>query len=258
VTALRTSIAAVTLCAALVALAAPVASAKPKRWIDVSRFQGAIEWERVGDTRVEFAFVQASRGDGSDCSVVPDRCGADERYAANHEGARAAGLRIGAYHRAFAGGGGRRATKQDALSEANLFADQVGELRSRDLRPALDVETPFDGLGPREPRPWIRTWLKAVRGKLGARPIIYTNASSWQATGDTVRARRPPAVDGELRRRQPRRARRELGRTGVVDLAVHELGEGGRHLRLGGSRPYRDRVAQGQRTLTPSRDLPKS
>jgi len=88
---------------------------------------------------------------------------------------------------AFAGGGGRRATKQDALSEANLFADQVGELRSRDLRPALDVETPFDGLGPRELRPWIRTWLKAVRGKLGARPIIYTNASSWQATGDTRR-----------------------------------------------------------------------
>jgi GH25 family lysozyme M1 (1,4-beta-N-acetylmuramidase) len=187
VTALRRSIAAVALYAALVALAAPVASAKPKRGIDVSRFQGAIDWEPVGRTRVEFAFVQASRGDGSDCSVVPDRCGADERYAPNYEGARAAGLRVGAYHRAFAGGGGRRATKQDALSEANLFIDQVGELRRRDLRPALDVETPFGGLDPRELRRWIRTWLRRVRGTLGAKPIIYTNASSWRATGDTRR-----------------------------------------------------------------------
>jgi GH25 family lysozyme M1 (1,4-beta-N-acetylmuramidase) len=187
VTALRRSIAAVALYAALVALAAPVASAKPKRGIDVSRFQGAIDWEPVGRTRVEFAFVQASRGDGSDCSVVPDRCGADERYAPNYEGARAAGLRVGAYHRAFAGGGGRRPTKQDALSEANLFIDQVGGLRRRDLRPALDVETPFGGLDPRELRRWIRTWLRRVRGTLGAKPIIYTNASSWRATGDTRR-----------------------------------------------------------------------
>jgi GH25 family lysozyme M1 (1,4-beta-N-acetylmuramidase) len=186
VTALRGSIAAIALCATLGALAAP-ASAKPKRGIDVSRFQGAIKWERVGESRAEFAFVQASRGDGSDCSVVPDRCGADELYAANYEGARAAGLRVGAYHRAFAGGGGRRATKQDALSEASLFANQVGELRRGDLRPALDVETPFGGLDERELRRWIRTWLKRVRGKLGAKPIIYTNASSWQATGDTRR-----------------------------------------------------------------------
>jgi GH25 family lysozyme M1 (1,4-beta-N-acetylmuramidase) len=187
VTSPRRSVAAVALCATLVALGPAEASAKPKRGIDVSRFQGAIDWERVGRTNVEFAFVQASRGDGSDCSVVPDRCGADEQYAANYEGARAAGLRVGAYHRAFAGGRGRRATKQDALGEANLFVDQVGELRDRDLRPALDVETPFGGVDKSELRRWIRTWLEQVRGKLGARPIIYTNSSSWQATGDTRR-----------------------------------------------------------------------
>jgi GH25 family lysozyme M1 (1,4-beta-N-acetylmuramidase) len=187
VTGPRRSVAAVALCAALVAFAPAEASAKPKRGIDVSRFQGAIDWGRVGGTKVEFAFVQASRGDGSDCTVAPDRCGPDERYAANYEGARAAGLRVGAYHRAFAGGGGRRATKQDALAEANLFIDGVGELRHRDLRPALDVETPFGGLDERELRRWIRTWLKRVRGKLGAKPMIYTNSSSWQATGDTRR-----------------------------------------------------------------------
>jgi len=179
-------LAASTLCVvALLALAPAVAAAKPKRGIDVSRFQDEIDWERVGRTKVEFAFVQASRGDGLDCSVVPDRCGADEFYGANYEGARAAGLRVGAYHRAFAGGGGREETKNDARAEANLFVDQVGELRDGDLLPALDVETPFGGLSEKGLRRWIRAWLDRVRSRLGAKPIVYTNSSSWLATGDT-------------------------------------------------------------------------
>ena len=96
------------LCLALLALAPTVATAAPKRGIDVSRFQGEIKWQRVGQTNVEFAWVQASRGEGDDCAVVPDRCGADEFYADNYAGASAAGIRVGAYHRTFAGGGGRR------------------------------------------------------------------------------------------------------------------------------------------------------
>ncbi len=153
--------------------------------IDVSRFQGEIDWERVGETNVEFAFVQASRGDGGDCAVVPDRCGADEFYAANYLGATEAGIRVGAYHRAFADGRGRKSARRDARKEANLFLEQVGALRQGDLLPALDVETPFGGLNRRSLRAWVHAWLKRVRRKLGVRAIIYTNSSSWQATGDT-------------------------------------------------------------------------
>ena len=69
-----------------------------------------------------------------------------------------------------------------------MFVDQVGELRDGDLLPALDVETPFGGLSKKGLRRWIRTWLDRVRRKLGGpKPILYTNASSWQATGDTRR-----------------------------------------------------------------------
>jgi GH25 family lysozyme M1 (1,4-beta-N-acetylmuramidase) len=85
------SMLAIAVCVAVAALAPATASAQPKRGIDVSRFQGEINWKRVGTTNVKFAWVQASRGDGSDCAVVPDRCGADEFYAANYEGATAAG-----------------------------------------------------------------------------------------------------------------------------------------------------------------------
>lgn len=165
--------------------AAPAAKRVPG--IDVSRFQDEIDWERVGETNVGFAFVQASRGSGDDCAVVADRCGADEFYEANYLGARAAGIRVGAYHRAFANGRGRASAKRDARAEANLFVEQVGALRKRDLIPALDVESPFGDLNERSLRAWVRAWLKRVRRKLGVRPIIYTNASSWQATGDTAK-----------------------------------------------------------------------
>ena len=171
----------------LLALAAADADAKPKRGIDVSRFQGEINWKRVGGTSVEFAWVQASRGDGGDCAVVPDQCGPDGFYADNYVGATDAGIRVGAYHRTFAGGGGKRGTKRDARREAKVFIDQVGALREGDLLPALDVETPFGGLSEKRLRQWIRVWLERVRRKLGAKPIIYTNHSSWQATGDTRR-----------------------------------------------------------------------
>ncbi len=171
----------------IVALAAPGAHAGGRvLGIDVSRFQGAIDWERVGETRVRFAFAQASRGSGSDCTVVHNRCGADEFYAANYRLAREAGIRVGAYHRAFADGDSRREARRDARAEAKPFIAQVGKLRRHDLLPALDVETPFGSLNERRLRVWVRTWLRRVRRKLGERAIVYTNLSSWQATGDTT------------------------------------------------------------------------
>lgn len=171
---------------AALALGAPGAMAAERvRGIDVSRFQGEIVWNRVGETKIRFAFVQASRGSGNDCAVVPSECGPDGFYERNYRRARANGIRVGAYHRAFAGGGDRAGAKRDARAEARVFLEQVGKLRRRDLLPALDVETPFDGLDPQELRTWIRTWLKRVEAELGVKPIIYTNHSSWQATGDT-------------------------------------------------------------------------
>lgn len=173
--------------AAVLALA--LAAPAPGAWkpgIDVSRFQGKIGWEAVGGTPMRFVFAQASRGDGSDCTVVPGRCGTDKYYARNYRGARAVGLRVGAYHRAFVGGGDRAGAREDARAEANLFVSMVGHLRRRDLLPALDVESPFGGLGPNRLRLWIHTWLRRVEHRLGAKPIIYTNQSSWNATGNTT------------------------------------------------------------------------
>jgi lysozyme len=176
---------------AVFAVAAPTASAaapvNPRLpGIDVSRFQGLIDWPLVGASEVKFAFVQASRGSGADCTVRPNRCGADEHYISNYGEAKLAGIRVGPYHRAFAGGDGRAGVKADARAEAAVFIAEVGSLHPGDLRPALDMEEPFGELTPTELRVWARTWLEKVERALGARPIIYTNATSWSALGSPL------------------------------------------------------------------------
>ena len=170
--------------AACAAFAAPASARLPG--IDVSRFQGTIDWTRVGKTDVRFAFLQASRGSGRDCTVAHLRCGPDEYYDLNYEGAKANGIVVGPYHRAFVGGKGRRTAKLDAKREARVFIQSVGDLRGGDLRPALDLETPFAGLSAKQLQLWTRTWLTRVERAFGAKPIIYTNYSSWSALDHTT------------------------------------------------------------------------
>lgn len=174
---------------AALALAGSQASAQTKPLgVDVSRFQGTIDWPTVAGDGIGFAFVQASRGNGYDCTVKSTSCGADAYYAANYANAKAAGVRVGAYHRAFATGSSRAGARADAITEADLFVSQVaaaGGIQPGDLLPVLDVETPFTGLTAGRLRTWVKTWLVRVRKRLGQRPMIYTNATSWRATGDS-------------------------------------------------------------------------
>jgi GH25 family lysozyme M1 (1,4-beta-N-acetylmuramidase) len=172
--------------AALAAVPAAAVAGLP-RGVDVSRFQGGIDWPAVAETKVSFVFAQASRGSGDDCLVRRGRCGADNFYRRNVTGAQAAGLPIGPYHRAFASGRTRARAKADARREARVFSRAVEEAGDFDLRPVLDVESPFTRLDPGRLRLWIRTWLERVERKLGVKPIIYTNATSWSETGDTLR-----------------------------------------------------------------------
>jgi GH25 family lysozyme M1 (1,4-beta-N-acetylmuramidase) len=180
------------LCAAALCLAALLAvpgqaSAGTKAiGIDVSRFQKEIDWTSVAGAGIRFAFIQASRGSGADCTVKPAQCGADQYFAANRAAAESVGIRVGAYHRAFATGATDAEARADALAEADLFISQVGSLNSGELIPVLDAESPFTGMTATSLRTWIRVWVKRVAKRLGRKPMIYTNASSWSATGNTA------------------------------------------------------------------------
>ena len=180
------ALAALVVAAGTLALsAAPATAGTRAMGIDVSRFQGTIDWPTVAASGVKFAFVQASRGSGADCTVRPGQCGADPYFAANRLAAKSAGIRVGAYHRAFATGSTIADARADALAESDVFLLQVGSLQPGELIPVLDVETPFTGMTPTTLRTWIRVFVKRVTKRLGRKPMIYTNASSWAATGNT-------------------------------------------------------------------------
>jgi lysozyme len=167
-----------------------LATAKKSMGIDVSRFQEKIDWKKVDKDGVDFAFVQASRGDGNNCVTVPDNCGRDKWWSRNYDEARKQNIPVGPYHRAFFDGGDKKDAKKEAKKQAKIFLKEVGDLKKGDLKPVLDFESngggsAFGGFGEKELKTWIQTWLDEVEDELGTEPIIYTNNSSWQSTGDT-------------------------------------------------------------------------
>ena len=133
----------------------------PLPGIDVSHWQGTIDWSAVAADGVEFAFVKAT--EGGDYT--------DPRFAANWAGARQAGVVRGAYH--------FYRPQTDAMAQAAHFLGTV-TLASGDLPPVLDVEV-TDGRSADAVAAGVRTWLQEVERVTGRRPIIYTRASFWTA-----------------------------------------------------------------------------
>ncbi len=82
--------------------------------IDVSKFQGDIDWEKVAADGVAFAFVRAGyRGYGSGALVE------DAYFAQNVEGAQAAGIAVGVYFYTQA------ITVEEALEEAAMVLELI-------------------------------------------------------------------------------------------------------------------------------------
>lgn len=132
--------------------------------IDVSKYQGFIQWPevanmRVGTVQLRFAFIKATQG----------KSRLDHRFSRNWEEAKTAGILRGAYHFFEPG--------VDGDEQANKFLEHV-PLQSGDLPPVLDVEqigrTPVKLLQDR-----VAQWIKRVEERYGIQPIIYTNADFY-------------------------------------------------------------------------------
>ncbi|MCY8025650.1 glycoside hydrolase family 25 protein [Bacillus sonorensis] len=77
--------------------------------IDVSHWQGDINWKKVAGDGIDFAFIKATEG-----TTLKDK-----KFEKNVSGANAAGIKTGAYH--FA----RFGSKSEALAEAKFFLSTV-------------------------------------------------------------------------------------------------------------------------------------
>ncbi|TWJ56156.1 glycoside hydrolase family 25 protein [Bacillus paralicheniformis] len=81
--------------------------------IDVSHWQGNINWKKVAGDGIKFAFIKATEGTTLQ----------DNKFETNVSGANAVGIKTGAYH--FA----RFGSKSEALAEARFFLSVVNKVR---------------------------------------------------------------------------------------------------------------------------------
>ncbi|HUF58530.1 MAG TPA: GH25 family lysozyme [Actinomycetota bacterium] len=150
--------------AVLTTLAAVPAIAAPRvPGIDVSKYQGRIQWPAVASSSVRFVIMRATLGNRY----------RDERYAQNLAGATANGLVVGAYHFAKPSLGLR-----DARGEADHFL-RVARVGAGDVLPVLDIEE-TGGLSPEQLRIWAQAWLNRVHSRTGVRAMIYTGNYFWR------------------------------------------------------------------------------
>jgi len=123
--------------------------------VDVSRYQSEIDWEKVSDQDIVFAYVKASEGE----TIT------DTHFCKNWDAIKKAGIKRGAYH--FF-----RPTTS-VLTQAQNFIDNV-ILETGDLPPVLDVEV-MDGVPKEALIKRMKTWLDIIEMHFQIRPIIYTN-----------------------------------------------------------------------------------
>ncbi len=134
--------------------------------IDVSEFQGSVDWPTVAKSGMGFAIARVS--DGTDTL--------DPQFAANWSGIKAAGMVRGVYQFFRA--------SQDPTAQANLLVTQVGTLDPGDLSPVADVEV-LDGESGATLIANLNTWVSVIQTATGRTPMIYASPGFWDALPST-------------------------------------------------------------------------
>ena len=136
--------------------------------IDVSNWNGTINWTKVAHAGYKFAIAKATEATNYE----------DTTYVANRSGSQAAGLAFGAYHFARPSGTGVAAATASAVAQADYFlgfaTPQPGE-----LPPVLDLEA-TGNLSARLLQAWTEAWAQEVYARLGVHPIVYSSPAFWQ------------------------------------------------------------------------------
>ena len=134
--------------------------------IDVSVYQGDIDFEQVKNSGIEVVYIRAGYG----FSVT------DPKFEENYTNATKAGLKCGAYYFVTA-----RNTEQ-AYLQATRFAELISG-KTFAARPAMDFEE-FDSLGKNGINIVGLAFMQKLRELTGIVPILYTDAYNASETWD--------------------------------------------------------------------------
>ena len=141
--------------------------------IDVSRYQGTIDWKKVADSGVEFAFVRVGvRGYGTEGKFT-----LDEKYKTNIEGASKAGIKVGVYFFSQA------ITEEEAKEEADLVLDAIAGLNVTypivyDVEKTGAKEGRMNQLTVEERTRMAHVFIDRIK-EAGYTPMIYANMEMW-------------------------------------------------------------------------------
>ena len=137
----------------------------PVQGIDVSEYQGKIDWLTIASQDISFAFIKATEGSGY----------TDPYFSENFSGAQAAGLRVGAYHFFSYDSSGK--------TQAENFIAAVSNAPGM-LPPVVDIE--YYGRYYLFPQPAnaaqeeLDVLLQMLEDHYGCKPILYTTARAWR------------------------------------------------------------------------------
>jgi lysozyme len=125
--------------------------------IDVSKYQGTIDFAKVSAAGMRYVFVKATEG----------ITGVDPDYAHNVAAARAAGLVVGTYH--------FYETDDDPSAQFGNFR-QHADVKPGDLPPVVDIEVLAKGSRP-DLADDLKSFLAQLEQAYGVKPILYSGVS---------------------------------------------------------------------------------
>jgi len=131
--------------------------------IDISHWQGTINWTTVAAAGKKFAFMKASESTDY----------VDPTYTWNRAHAKAAGLLVGAYHFAAP-----TAVAGDAVAEADHFLATATPTHG-ELLPVLDLER-TGGLSPTALTGWVQAYMGRILQQTGLHGVIYCSPNFWK------------------------------------------------------------------------------
>lgn len=142
--------------------------------IDVSNWQGHIDYNEVKNFGIQIVYIKASQG----------RNITDPYFKTNYNNAKANGLNIGFYHYVTA------RNTDEALQEAEYFSSVISGT-SPDCKLAMDFEN-FGNLSVSEINQISKVFLEKVTELTGKEMIIYSNAYNAKHTFSTELANAYP------------------------------------------------------------------
>ncbi len=152
---------------------------KVQQGVDVSRFQGDIDWEKVANAGIEFAFIRAGFRGTTEGKLLEDDC-----FEENITGALENGIDVGVYFYSQA------INEEEALEEVQMLLDMIEpyditfpvviDIESAESDTARTVDLTTD-----EYEAVAKTFCDTVKNA-GYTPMIYGNVKSFTLLMDAA------------------------------------------------------------------------